>query len=414
MSPRPWPSSMSLTHPYGIDILTNMENEDHRPDLLRIACFISPHGFGHAARTSATIEAVGTRLAPCHFEIFTTVPSWFFSDSLTVPFSWHSVTTDIGLVQENAFTEDIEKTLANLNTFLPFNPALVADLAEQICHKHCRLILCDIAPLGIAVGLKSGVPSVLIENFTWDKIYAGYPSVAGMMAHHITYLRRIFDKADHHIQTEPVCFRDATNLMVGPVSRGFRTSAPEIRRQLGIPDAKKVVLITTGGIPERHGFLDQLKQFGDATFILPGSSRSPELDDNLVLLPHRSVFFHPDLVNASDAVVGKVGYSTIAEVYAAGVPFGHAARCPYPESPGLVDFISRQMSGIALSEADFGSGRWLAILPKLLELPRQPRKSSNGSEQIANYICKVLENRNITRKPRRKTRRRSRYRGHKY
>ena len=115
------------------------------------------------------------------------------------------------------------------------------------------------------------------------------------------------------------------------------------------------------------------------------------------LLPHRSVFFHPDLVNASDAVVGKVGYSTIAEVYAAGVPFGHAARSPYPESPGLVDFISRQMTGIALSEADFASGRWLAILPKLLELPRQPREASNGSEQIAAYICKVLENRNITR-----------------
>ncbi len=374
-----------------------MNNENHRSDPLSIACFISPHGFGHAARASAIIEAVGTRLAQCRFEIFTTVPSWFFADSLSVPFSWHPVTTDIGLVQENAFTEDIEKTLENLNTFLPFNPALVADLAEQIYHKQCRLILCDIAPLGIAVGRKSGVPSVLVENFTWDRIYAGYPSVAGMMAHHITYLRRIFDTADHHIQTEPVCFRDPADLTVGPVSRGFRTTAPEIRRELVIPDAKKVVLITTGGIPARHGFLDQLKQFADATFILPGSSRSPELYDNLVLLPHRSVFFHPDLVNASDAVVGKVGYSTIAEVYAAGVPFGHAARSPYPESPGLVDFISRQMTGIALSEADFASGRWLAILPKLLELPRQPREASNGSEQIAAYICKVLENRNITR-----------------
>ena len=119
---------------------------------------------------------------------------------------------------------------------------------------------------------------------------------------------------------------------------------------------------------------------------------------NLVLLTHRSVFFHTDMVNDSDAVVGKVGYSTIAEVYAAGVPFGHAARFPYPESPGLVDFISRQMEGIALSEADFGSGRWLAILPKLLELPRQSREASNGSEQIAAYICKILENRNITRR----------------
>jgi hypothetical protein len=389
---------MSLTHPYVIDILANMKNENHRPDLLRIACFISPHGFGHAARASATLEAVGTRLAPCHFEIFTTVPSWFFADSLSVPFSWHRVTTDIGLVQENAFTEDIEKTVVNLNRFLPFNPALVAELSEQICRKQCRLIFCDIAPLGIAVGLKCGVASVLVENFTWDRIYAGFPSVAGMMAHHITYLRRIFDKADHHIQTEPVCFRDPVDLTVGPVSRGFRTTASEIRRQLGIPDTKKVVLITTGGIPERHGFLDQLKNFADVTFILPGSSRSPELHDNLVLLPHRSAFFHPDLVNASDAVVGKVGYSTIAEVYAAGVPFGHAARRHYPESPGLVDFISKQMRGITLSEADFGSGRWLAILPQLLEMPRQPREVSNGSQKIAAYICKVLANQNLTRR----------------
>lgn len=389
---------MFLTHPFVIDILTNMKNENHRPDLLRIACFISPHGFGHAARAAAIIEAVGTRLAPCHFEIFTTVPSWFFADSLSVPFSWHRVNTDIGLVQENAFSEDIERTLASLNAFLPFNPVLVADLAEQICRKQCRFILCDIAPLGITVGRKSGIPSVLIENFTWDRIYAGYPSVAGMMDHHITYLRRVFDTADHHIQTEPVCFRDTADLTVGPVSRGFRTTGPEIRRKLGIPDSKKIVLITTGGIPERHGFLDQLKKFAEATFILPGSSRSPQLLDNLVLLPHRSVFFHPDLVNASDAVVGKVGYSTIAEVYAAGVPFGHAARCRYPESPGLVDFISRQMKGIALSEADFGSGRWLAVLPKLLGLPRQPHDEINGSEQIAAYIYKVLENRNITRR----------------
>jgi hypothetical protein len=389
---------MSLTHPCVIDILTNMKNENLRPELLRIACFISPHGFGHAARASAAIEAVGTRIAPCHFEIFTTVPSWFFADSLSVPFSWHPVTTDIGLIQENAFTEDIERTLASLNTFLPFAPVLVADLAERICRKRCHLILCDIAPLGIAVGRKSGIPSVLIENFTWDRIYAGYVSVAAKMARHITYLRRIFDTANHHIQTEPVCFRDAADLTVGPVSRRFRTTGPETRRKLGIPDTRKIVLVTTGGIPERYGFLDQLKKFADVTFILPGSSCSPELHDNLVLLPHRSAFFHPDLVNASDAVVGKVGYSTIAEVYAAGVPFGHAARCPYPESPGLVDFISRQMKGVAVSEADFGSGRWLVILPKLLDLPRQPREVSNGSEQIADYICRVLEKRNITRR----------------
>ncbi|MDZ7581997.1 MAG: hypothetical protein U5R30_15775 [Deltaproteobacteria bacterium] len=375
-----------------------MRDETHRPDPPRIACFISPHGFGHAARAAATMEALGTRLGRCHFEIFTTVPSWFFADSLSVPFSWHPVATDIGLVQQNAFLEDIERTVASLDAFLPFAAALVADLAEQVRRRMCRLILCDIAPLGIAVGRKSGIPSVLIENFTWDRIYAGYPAVAERMGRHISYLRRCFNAADHHIQTEPVCFREAADLTIGPISRRFRTAGPDIRRRLGIPDTMKIVLITTGGIPERHGFLDQLKKFADVTFIVPGGSRSPESHQNVVLLPHRSVFFHPDLVNASDAVVGKVGYSTIAEVYAAGVPFGHVARYPYPESPGLVDFVSRQMRGIALSEADFSSGRWLTILPKLLDLPRQRRMESNAAEQIAAYICSILDNRNVTRR----------------
>ena len=79
--------------------------------------------------------------------------------------------------------------------------------------------------------------------------------------------------------------------------------------------------------------------------------------------------------------------------------------------PCVIDILARQMSGIALSEADFGSGRWLAILPKLRELLRQPREVSNGSEQIAHYICKVLESRNITRKTTPETGRRSRHRG---
>ncbi len=368
-------------------------NATGRPETLRIACFISPHGFGHAARAAATMEATGRRLAPCRFEIFTTVPAWFFEDSLSVPFTWHPVASDIGLVQKNAFAEDIGRTVTLLNAFLPFSPALVEDLAHKIRRMACRLILCDIAPLGIAVGRSCHVPSILVENFTWDRIYAGYRSEAVELAPHISYLRQMFAAADYRIQTEPVCFRDAVDLTVGPVSRSFRTSGPETRRRLGVPRTSKVVLVTTGGIPERHGFLDRLKKFADATFILPGGSSAPETHANLVLLPHRSDFFHPDLVNASDAVVGKVGYSTIAEVYAAGVPFGHVARDPYPESPGLVDFITRHMPGIAVSEADFSSGRWLAALPKLLELPREPPAEINGSEQIAAYLAQILASR---------------------
>ena len=100
----------------------------------------------------------------------------------------------------------------------------------------------------------------------------------------------------------------------------------------------------------------------------------------MILLPHHSDFFHPDLVNASDVVIGKAGYSTIAEVYAAGVPFGYVARERYPESPGLVDFIRKKMDSVAFGEEDFNSGRWVERLPHLLSMRRRHRCVRNGSE----------------------------------
>ena len=94
---------------------------DHR----RIACFISPHGFGHAARASAVMETLGIRHPPCHFDIFTSVPPQFFEDSLSVPYSLHQMNTDIGLVQQSAFAEDLDQTLKSIEAFLPFDAAVV-------------------------------------------------------------------------------------------------------------------------------------------------------------------------------------------------------------------------------------------------------------------------------------------------
>jgi hypothetical protein len=143
---------------------------------LHIAYFISPHGFGHAARAAAVMNALNRNQVSeqVHFEIFTLVPRWFFRESVTASFTYHTLLTDIGLVQESSLRENIPQTLNLLRKFLPFDLELVIDLAKHIRQLKCELILCDIAALGIAVAEVAKVPSVLIENFTWDWIYEGY------------------------------------------------------------------------------------------------------------------------------------------------------------------------------------------------------------------------------------------------
>jgi hypothetical protein len=178
---------------------------------------------------------------------------------------------------------------------------------------------------------------------------------------------------------------------VGPVSRKFKSDRREIRQKLGIPLSQKAVLISTGGIPERYEFIDRLASFRDVCFILPGGSQLAEIRDNVILLPHHSDYYHPDLVNTCDVVIGKAGYSTIAEVYAAGVPFGYVPRRHYPETPGLIAFIERNIDSVALQTEDFITGRWIEELPQLLDVPRRQRSGGNGAEQIAVYISRSID-----------------------
>jgi hypothetical protein len=354
----------------------------------RIAVFISPHGFGHAARAASVMEALAEIESSFQFDIFTTVPDWFFANSNSFAFQYHRLETDIGLVQKTPFQEDLPATVQRLKNFMPFNQSGIAAIAEKIRHIGCKLVVCDIAPMGIRVAKEAGVPSILIENFTWDWIYQGYEE---KFDEYNAYLQSIFAEATWHIQTQPVCKPEKVDFTADPVSRKIKSSSRQIRQSLGLSDSCKVVVITAGGVPKNYGFIDKLKNQTDTHFIIPGASDSENIQNNLILLPENSAYFHPDLMNAADAVVGKIGYSTIAEVYQAGVPFGYAARAHNREAKPLVDFVENHMSGFAIGESEFQNGDWIHRLQDLLVLPRIEQDTSNGADQIAGFISALVK-----------------------
>jgi UDP:flavonoid glycosyltransferase YjiC (YdhE family) len=357
----------------------------------RIAFFISPHGFGHAARAAGIMEALHEIDAGVGFEIFTRVPISFFQDSLAAPFAYHSALTDIGLAQKSPLNADLKKTLQNLNNFLPFRSSRVDRLAKQLSSLNCDLMICDIAPLGIAVARKAGIPSVLVENFTWDWIYQGYTIIDKKIERHVDYLQKMFNSVDFRIQTQPVCRYHAAAVVTRPISRKCRRPAESYRKTFGIASDKKIVLITMGGITQEYAFLNALGSQQHLYFIILGKFQSIARHDNMILLPHPTHFHHPDLVNAADAVIGKVGYGTLAEAYWAGVPFGYISRPNFRESQKLARFIQREMTGIPIAEDDFYSGDWISVLPGLLKLRRIRRRGSNGAHQAAVYIKNFLD-----------------------
>jgi len=356
----------------------------------RIACFISPHGYGHAARASAVMEAAHEALPGTHFDIYTLVPRRFFEESLRGPFTYRRFLTDIGLAQKSPLEPDLFETVRRLDRLFPLDTDRLLGLADSIRKRGCGLILCDIAPMGIEVARAAGLPSVLLENFTWDWIYESY-DVDGLRRQ-ARYLTGVFEKADHRIQAEPICRLQPGAYRVPPISRRPRSPARTVRAALGVPKGTPLVLVTQGGVHGDFEFLDRLALKKGVCFLVPGASKKKVTrKGSLVLMPHHSGHYHPDLVRAADAVVGKAGYSTLAEVYREGVPFGYVLPVGFRESTVLADFIRDRMPGMPISEERFHTAAWLDDLPDLLALPRGDPPVLDGALEASRILLEILQ-----------------------
>lgn len=356
---------------------------------LSIAYFISSHGFGHAARSTAIMLSLMQRIPELHFHIFTEVPSQFFNNK-GLNYTYHRTRNDVGFVQTSPLQHDIAQTLAALEQFLHDLDKTTRHTATALLHQHCQLALCDIAPLGIMAAQKAGIPAVLLENFTWDWLYQPYAAEYPALNEHIEFLRKVFRQCDYLIQTEPACEKRQADLTTYPVSRTPQQSRSTTRKQLAFPEHHKLITITMGGIRSELKSFERLDKMSDCTFVLPGTGEHISHLGNSITLPLHSEIYHPDLMHASDLVIGKLGYSTLAEVYYAGVPFVYVMREDFRESGCLANFVDTHMIGLPVPASSFEEGYWIDQLPRLLTQQRQTHDHINGAEQVAEFIVSLL------------------------
>ncbi len=354
----------------------------------RIAYIVSPHGFGHASRSAAVLNALFGLRPEVVPQIFTTVPLWFWQDSLDGPFDLHETPTDVGMVQESPIEEDPAATLRALESFRPFENA-ARPLANALARLECRMAICDISPLGLAAANLAGIPSVLVESFTWDWIYAAYFEAEPGLRAVATEMAELFDGAGLRIQTEPVSRPVAGARTVHPVSRRGRAGAPEVREALGLDDSP-IVLVTMGGFSWALGSLDGLQSRPELSFVAFTGTHELERHGNVLLLPDRSPVFLPDLIAAADVVVGKLGYSTVAEAWAAGTRYAYMPRARFPEGPSLAAFVGEHLPSVELDRRAFLAGDWLDSVVEVLQRPRPQRQVENGADTIAGILAERL------------------------
>lgn len=350
-----------------------------------IAVFVSPHGFGHAARASAVMQALA-RMGGMRFELYAATPRWFFDESIAGQYRYHELRADVGFVQRSALTLDVHATVSALSALLPFDDVLLDGLALEIRRAGCRAVLCDIAPLGIAVAERARVPSVLVENFTWPWIYEPLLDEAPALATLSAELERWFSRAAFHVQTEPFCHpASRPTLVVPPVSRQPRRTRTEARRELGLDEEAPTVVVTLGGVPQQLAFVDRMRAASDVTFLVTGAAATSS-EGNVHLYDNDTRIYMPDFVRAADGVVAKLGYNTVAEVWREGRPLAWVARPHFREAVPLGAWVSSRLPGFEIEPTEFESGRWLDRLPDLLATEAPTPGAEGGAERVARFV----------------------------
>jgi hypothetical protein len=254
-----------------------------------------------------------------------------------------------------------------------------------------RLVVSDISPLGLEVGQQLGVPSVLVENFTWDWIYSAYFDREPALRAFAERSAEVSSRADLHIQCTPMCERLESAAVVDPVSRVGAVDVFGTRATLGIDesDDRPLVLLTMGGL----GWGNELPSpEGGYIFVTLGGTDRISRGSGLIRLPDRSPVYPPDLIWAADAVIGKLGYSTVAECFRAGARFGFICRPGFPESPILEAYVRDHLPSVEfnLLGGMTPSRDWRTRLDELMCKPRGPRRTTNGADQIAALLLPFL------------------------
>jgi hypothetical protein len=352
----------------------------------RAAFFVSPHGFGHAARACAVIAELTRQRSDLEFELFTEVPHWFFADSLACEFSYQELACDIGLVQTSPLIEDISATIDRLDRAWE-NRSEVTRVGRQLRELECSIVMADISPLGLAAASVTSIPSVLIENFTWDWIYRNYPSAPQRLLEHGRRLADVFSSAGLRIQAEPVCGESKDSARVGPIARRARVEKSEVRAILGVPSDEPMIVVSMGGVRWDYDIFSDFEHSDGAWIVVPGGSqRALERRGRIILLPFHADIYHPDLVAASDVVVSKLGYSTVAEAYSAGAALIYIGRPLFPESPVLATWAEEHMLAAEITEQRLRDGSWLEVVDGLLQRPRRRPDQVNGAAEAAEII----------------------------
>jgi hypothetical protein len=348
---------------------------------MRVAFYISGHGFGHAARDVELMLALMARDPSARILVRTAVAERLFAPLAGfAAISIEPVETDTGITQIDSLTIDEDDTVRRAAEFYGAFDRHVAREAARLETFGADLVVSDIPPLAFAAAAHAGKRSVAVGNFTWDWIYSIYPAFDRMAPEVIPTIRHAYAAATRALRLpmhggfEPMA---AVTRDIPFIARQSRRNPAETRRALGLGGDRPVVLASFGAYGADLP-VDRLLESGRFTLVDPRREPPPG-------------FVYQDLVAAADVVVSKPGYGIVSECVANRTALLYTSRGRFVEYDLFVEEMPRVLRCRYISQEDLLAGRWADGVDALLAQPPPPEKPRiDGAEVAAARLDRVI------------------------
>ena len=358
--------------------------------------YISGHGFGHAVRQIAIINALGARSPDLGIVIRTAAPRRLFDQSVRVPTTFIEGPNDTGVIQIDSVRLDERATIAEASAFYGTLAERAANEAAILEAHDARLVISDAPPLACAAAAVAGIPSAVVSNFTWDWIYEGYESQLAASPTLLNTIRGAYARASEGWRM-PLHggFATVPRVVDIPfVARHARAdrSAADVKRELGLPVDRPIALVSFGGYGVSGLDLHQIDCRDTIDLVMTAPANEIDsIDGPVYRVAEEDIYSrglrYVDLVAAADVVVTKPGYGIIADCVANKTAMLYTSRGRFVEYDVMVAEMPRILRCEFIDLESFLAGRWRESMQRLLKRPSPPENPrTDGAEVVADLI----------------------------
>lgn len=302
-----------------------------------LAVAISAHGFGHGAQTTAVLAALRARLPDVRLTLLTGLPGEFLRDRIPGDFDLVDWRGDFGMQMRSALDVDLARSAADYAAFHASWESRVDATARLLETLAPDLLFANIPYLPLAAAARIGLPSVALCSLNWAVIYRHYfaehPGAPAILA----AMEGAYNSAQTFLCPAPsMAMPELRNVRhIGPLARMGRSVRAELCARLNISESQRLVLIAPGGIALRLPLEDWPEDAG-ITWIVPSAWNVRRHD--MRGFDALGIGF-TDVLASVDALLGKLGYGTVAECACNGTPMLYVPRPDWPEERFLAEWL---------------------------------------------------------------------------